>query len=294
MDINIFWWNPGLLDGAGGIADDGKREAAIQVIISLVTTCNADILGFCEVSGNDIEKIEILLGALGFGVHPLTGGDGRINFNMCIAYRLDKLRIVDGSTVKHVDREGDLPLRLGVSLTLEVAGGQYDDIVAICSHWPSRRNDFAENSIPRHELGNALRRIVKQHSQCATILIGDYNDEPYSDSIFKCLGAIRDYSLAIKNNKIYNPFWRHLPGTRYPAQPNQKNRHGSHFYSRKHQTWWLFDQIMFSHHFIGNSRWHLDENSTGIIEIEDLEPIVDFGKTHFDHLPVYARVHWTT
>ncbi len=47
--------------------------------------------------------------------------------------------------------------------------------------------------------------------------------------------------------------------------------------------WRTFDQIIFSSAFLGHTEWHLNEDLTGILDIEKDLKI-------FDHFPVYGVI----
>jgi hypothetical protein len=105
---------------------------------------------------------------------------------------------------------------------------------------------------------------------------------------------VRDCSVAVKHDKLYNPFWRHLAGKHCPLPSETPSRHGTfRFKGWKQQTWWMFDQIIFSPTFLGGREWHLDEHSTGVLDWDSLLPTMndfDFNHSEFDHLPVYSRI----
>jgi hypothetical protein len=52
------------------------------------------------------------------------------------------------------------------------------------------------------------------------IIPGDFNDEPFDNSLSKKLMASRDRILVGKDNRyFYNPYWRHL-GEEHPLSLN--------------------------------------------------------------------------
>jgi Endonuclease/Exonuclease/phosphatase family len=145
------------------------------------------------------------------------------------------------------------------------------------SHWPSRLW-CEQNGADRHLLGIRLRDAVDEIYQNYNnipniILLGDYNDEPFDQSISIQLRATRDRILAAKKKDLlYNPFWRKL-GTSQPYQSGDLvDHHAGSYYYRKNgiSRWSTFDQIIFSSAFLGKTEWHLDEMLTDIIDISSI------------------------
>ncbi|MNR08586.1 hypothetical protein D3C85_1247510 [compost metagenome] len=97
------------------------------------------------------------------------------------------------------------------------------------------------------KLGTALRSAVNKAKSLSPkapiILCGDYNDEPFDDSIVHGFGATRDVTMLRKRtNAFFNPFWP-LVG----SQDSSTLPPGAYLADGKEGSSMLFfDQILFS------------------------------------------------
>lgn len=291
MELRLLWWNAGIFSGRGLAAADSKRTTAMSILGELIRSQQPDLIGLCEISVEDVAALELVVTDLGYGVRSLHGQDGQVRFDMCVVYRIGRLRLAEEMIVHHVDRSRDKALRLGVGIVISFEA-EKDELAVVLSHWPSRLR-MHDGSHERVYLGSKLLEIVSAlRLERPVVLMGDYNDEPYSDSIFCHLGAVRDSSLALANGKIYNPFWKHLSGPWSRPFTGLPIRHGTLRYgSAGNQTWWLFDQIMFSHDLLTGDSWVLDESGVGVIPWSDMGDQQNVAV--FDHLPVIAQLNWS-
>ncbi|MBX9432518.1 endonuclease/exonuclease/phosphatase family protein, partial [Ralstonia pseudosolanacearum] len=167
----------------------------------------------------------------------------------------------------------------------------------VVSHWPSRRT-AAETMPVRMELGIALRtslaRMREDGSTPFHILMGDYNDDPFSPSLASHLLATRDRALARRDDEFfYNPFWRWI-GESHDGLSNQQEDDsicGTHFYSEGETTrWFTYDQIIFSSAFLNDKSMVLNEQQSGILVLPELRSKLLTRGEIFDHLPVIGTV----
>ena len=102
-------------------------------------------------------------------------------------------------------------------------------IHVLVNHWPSRRKGADETSEKRIKAAKTVQNIlsdIKDHEENPSVIImGDFNDDPHSDSI-------KNYLLS---PDLYNPMEKLLSPHR--GTLNYKFQ------------WNLFDQIIFSHNF---------------------------------------------
>lgn len=107
-----------------------------------------------------------------------------------------------------------------------------DDVTFIVCHWPSR----AAVSYYRERAGTQVRAlkdsILKADPGMKVIVMGDMNDDPFSPSMAKSLGAKRNLK-DVGDSDMYNPWWNIL----------SKEGQGTLMYDGK---WNLFDQIVLS------------------------------------------------
>ena len=107
-----------------------------------------------------------------------------------------------------------------------------DDVTFIVCHWPSR----AAVSYYRERAGEQVRAlkdsILKASPGMKIMVMGDMNDDPFSPSMAKSLGAKREMK-EVAVGDLYNPWWNILT----------RQGQGTLMYDGK---WNLFDQIVMS------------------------------------------------
>ncbi len=105
-----------------------------------------------------------------------------------------------------------------------------EDVHLFINHWPSRRQGSEETDYKRIQAAEMLLKFVvgidPNYPNANYIIMGDFNDGPYSKSI----------KTLMQSNKFFNP-----------AEKLLSNIRGSANYQRR---WSLFDQIIFSHNFL--------------------------------------------
>ncbi|KAA1246280.1 endonuclease [Aquimarina sp. RZ0] len=106
---------------------------------------------------------------------------------------------------------------------------QNEEIHILVNHWPSRRDGAASTAYKRIAAAEKNREIIDQITasdpNAKIIVMGDFNDDPTSESV-------KEYLV---QEDFYNPMERLL--TRYRGTLNYRSQ------------WNLFDQIVFSNNF---------------------------------------------
>lgn len=212
-----------------------------------------------------------------------------------ISKNLIKSMLILADDMNHIVDRGSRSLKLANRLDFIFPGSE-KLLHIFVAHWPSRLWCPPDSSY-RHALGMHLRNLIddinrEEGSPAYTVLLGDFNDEPYDRSLSEQLLAVRDRSLVRRNPELlYNPFWRHL-GDAVPYYPGvePKGCCGSCCSASSQDTHWrTFDQIIFSSAFLGLSDWHLHEKNTTILNISEVIPAFASIKI-FDHYPVFAMI----
>ena len=103
------------------------------------------------------------------------------------------------------------------------------------NHWPSRRDGDVETGYKRVKAAQTILAFMKklelQYENPNYLVLGDYNDDPQSESI----------QSLVNEGGLYNPMEKlHIPVQR-----------GSTNYQK---SWSLFDQIMVSHSFLNHEK----------------------------------------
>lgn len=105
-----------------------------------------------------------------------------------------------------------------------------EEVHIFVNHWPSRRDGDIETSYKRIKAANTLLDYmakIETHTKDPNyIVMGDFNDGPFSDSV----------KTLVQSEHLYNPMEKLLTTER-----------GSANYKR---AWMLFDQILISHNLL--------------------------------------------
>ncbi|HEY4178755.1 MAG TPA: hypothetical protein VGM90_18035 [Kofleriaceae bacterium] len=166
-------------------------------------------------------------------------------------------------------------------------------IALIAVHWPSRST--TEGEVHRAPLASGLQTHINNlvdQGPGFVIIGGDFNEDPFDDSLTLNLFGTRDRRLAAKQRRaLYNPFWRLLGERKTHETAPPHHGAGTCFWKGSTETkWTTFDQFMFSSAFLQGGAWTLVEGAT---EVWDRPPLaVDDGKLRpgFDHYPVLVGI----
>jgi len=151
----------------------------------------------------------------------------------------------------------------------------------LVNHWPSRRRGADETKHKRKEAADRnleiLGNIYSEDPNAKVVIMGDFNDDPNSESVKKLV-----------TTEMYNPMEVLL--TKYQGTLSYRD------------TWYLFDQIIISHNFL---QGHNNSFRFRMAKIFDPAEIKEYkgkykglpfrtysGKKHLggysDHFPVYT------
>lgn len=294
MRISIAWWNTSLSPLGKSRATVKQRETALEVVEYLTKDLEVDLLALGEITTDDLAEFVSKLKLDDYEIYDGTLKTGRLQFDTGSLYRKRSFRLFNSTSL--VAARGSRSLKVANRLDFLVPGA--DRLLHVfVSHWPSRLW-CEKNSADRHVLGIRLRDAIEEihalyETPAYTILVGDYNDEPYDPSLSEQLLAVRDRSLVRKNPELlYNPFWR-LLGETFPHLPGKlrESYSGSCFhYSGIETHWRTFDQIIFSSAFLGQTDWHLNEKFTQILQLSSFTSSVLAKHEIFDHFPVLSVI----
>ncbi|WP_282123245.1 endonuclease [Algibacter mikhailovii] len=157
-----------------------------------------------------------------------------------------------------------------------------EEVHIIVNHWSSRREGQKETQPKRmassHKVGEIISNLKSNNDTARIIVIGDFNDDPHSESI----------KNLVDNFDVYNPF-----------ETIRSYNRGSVKHKRQ---WFLFDQILISTNFLKNSKHAFEFYRANIFDEAFLKlfkgpfkgaPYRTYvGKKYkggySDHFPVYA------
>lgn len=288
-EVGLAWWNTSLSPNKKkGLATDDHLTAAARIVDELIGA-GAVLIGFCEVAEGDLEYLSANSGLVAFERTVAGSVAGRAStFDTSIAFDPHRLRLVEAADV--LGAYGGGQLRVGQRFAFEpLTGG--DLLHVIISHWPSRQT-LGPNDPKRVMYGHILRETLS-HIQapdggCQIVLMGDYNDEPFSDSIHVSLRATRDRERSkARNDVLYNPFWRHMASFEHDGHHPCSDQ-GTYFYKSGDVTrWHTFDQMMFSNSLlVGTRGWQMDESRTRAFSPAWLDELLLSSQSKIDHRPI--------
>ncbi|WP_153066847.1 endonuclease/exonuclease/phosphatase family protein [Xanthomonas arboricola] len=292
--MGLAWWNTGISPNRKkSRASDDEWIIASEVFTRLAAANH--LIGLGEISSADLLELKKLVNPEILGLFEFSGASsksGRSYFDTCIAYRKDLVSVIKSDDLQLF--VGNRVYRIAQYFELVLTTGS-QSLHVLISHWPSRINMPPSDPV-RTQLGASLREKIKDlhviDGKAQVVLLGDYNDEPFAESISEALLATRDRDLARKkSNLVYNPFWRHLSAYVHESVETSPYDKGTYYFRKGHLTkWHTFDQMMFSKALlVGEGDWKLNESDTRIMVDVDFYNVVTVKRTIFDHFPIVSR-----
>lgn len=295
MDFRFAFWNCAMSPpGQKGERSLANMTDAVEIIAELFTKEKILFLALCEVNKDSFEYISIALSELGLDLSAQFMPDKTTTGSeFDIGYFYDPTQVAVQHGLAHSGKLGTSSVKIAQQLHLIVIEEQPSIINILVSHWSSQLLKIADDF--RDECSKGLRRFVEtliQDNQ-QVILMGDYNDEPYSHSIFKNVRATNDRALVLSNPDfwLYNPYWKTL-SARMPFKVDEQEHDFGTCYSKSgnRNHWSTFDQIIFSGHFLHSGPWFLQESATGVVLNDKLREAIMSNKHCFDHMPVIGCI----
>lgn len=296
-NLKMAWWNTALSPAARSASTKANIDTYATIcehIKKLIIDLSCDLIAICEVSTEDVAHISTYLNKhlTNLKMLDLTCNIGRTRFDIAVIYNAEKI---------HLNHKYNLSKTLTgnmVKAAQLVEMINLDDnkkIQLFLCHWASRlRGDGEERRQSAATIVySSAQKLMSENKD--VILMGDFNDNPYDKSILNNLNATRCHDAVRKypNEYFYNPFWRTVVSDKKYNHLSDKDtfRSGSHKYKQFQGTvWHSYDQIIFSGSFLGSGSWHLNEDSTKVID--EISFINDFENKEnlIDHLPVICEI----
>ena len=161
-------------------------------------------------------------------------------------------------------------------------------VVIFAVHSHSRIGDA--RGIRRREVATILRAAIdiSRNDTDHVLVLGDFNDEPFDQSVSEMLRTSRDAALVLqRRNLLYNPSWRFMHDSR--ADENLRSFVGTAHKRELDTHWRAFDQVLMS------GGWLQPTSAlqfAGLCEV--ILPAALLGEDQrtlrgFDHLPIAAK-----
>lgn len=290
-EITLSWWNTGLVPPVSKKikepVDILKVEKIKNVIFHIMEKLPIDILILGEVSQPCSHHLELIAKDVHMDLVLSTEKINNINFDIALFYEIDKLEFIEKENLVPKTSFGK-HIRCGTRFLFREKT-THEDLTIFVSHWPSRLHNPYNRTVFGQKLREHINFIFNKNID-NIILVGDYNDQPYSESITEGIEASKDIDIVRKKRELlYNPFWRHLD-----KRDEEHIFSGSYYHKGNlFDKWFTYDQMMFSSSFLikRKSGWKLDINSSCFHDdtIDETEIGFDFLK-YFDHVPIYNRI----
>ncbi len=212
-----------------------KIDRLAKVIVAAGTWETPTIIGLCEVE--NLFVLEKLIN------HPLLKkSDYRIihkdspdhrGIDVALFYRKGLFFPENYSTIPIVDEKGDT---VATREILHVSGNLQDKktVHFFVNHWPSRYGGLMETDANRELAAALLKKSIcalhEKEPDANIICMGDFNDQPWDDSLAKILGAAKPTDSG--NNGLVNLSWE------WETLPTGTLKY--------QQEWNIFDQFIVS------------------------------------------------
>lgn len=297
----ISFWNTGIIHSN----DRTSQELQVlQVIHSIFTDENTDILFLCEIDDDFITQLsqshEIFDNV---NLIPATEKFSRnLCFGICALYKKHiSLDLIKYNIFNDLDdglKNTGTNIKVGVEFSVS-SGENNPDLSIIVSHWSSKKTPGYE--FKHKDAAEELRRECTQLLECGkqVILIGDYNKTPeeiirdtnlksYNNKFYVLRDSKRLYNLSFSFNGQHSLLNNNMPGI-----VNQ-NGFGT-FVSRSSRAsengCAVLDHAHVSSAFLNVGPWLLKEGSTKIIYNDLLKQLIYGKDTLIDHLPISLEVY---
>lgn len=290
--FNFAFWNCAISPpGTNLPVSEDLVDDACKIIMEVFEKNKIGLIALCEVNEFSFKKLNERLSMLGLsavflGDETETGS----KFDIAVFYIKSTIKIIE--SMHHTGDVGTSKVKIAQQLKISIHPN--DTIIDILiSHWPSRLQHVSESF--RNECSTGLRMNVSSlmRNDSQVILMGDYNDDPYSQSLLVNLRATNDRSLVMSkpNYWLYNPFWRTL-FARVEFQKDVIEHDFGTCYSKSNSrnNWSTFDQIIFSGNFLTTGPWFLKEADTNIVSNSSLLSSIMNSNSKFDHFPIVGCI----
>lgn len=262
-----------------------------KVIATIVDGNGPDVLGMCELESrqavNDLFSAKTFEG--NYDIVHYDSPDER-GIDVALAYNKQKLSVLESQKVTvrlqrdTSDRTRDI---LWVRTLTRISGDTIDFIVC---HFPSRREGKEQSEPDRLDAAKACIQIAREKcnfSRQNLVIMGDFNDEPWDQSISGIIGAAD--ARKDEHSELQNLMW-------------QFREEGKGTYRYRDQ-WNTLDQFMISSALNDGKK---AEYMKGSVNITKYDWMVQTGKYHgfplrtfgggkwlngySDHFPIYMKI----
>lgn len=311
-----------------------RLQRLAEIIRQMFDGQGPDLLGLCEVENTRVaERLIREIGRSDYRLAAAVPPPGH-SLDTVLIYS-DRVFELQADGVRGHSVDPRFPTLNILEVPLRVRANQADLLVLV-NHWPSRRPGRLETLPLRLTAASCCRRLVHAHLKVDRreylelrdndvslfrlntvwnrnlLLMGDFNDEPWSDSVLETLGAgfssermeeaVRMQRGTLPSWKLYSsrPVWLFNPMWPLAAVPDQ----GTCASSSTTQGLVLRDQLILSRGlYLGQQGLQLRERTPGLPDVRIFRPEqmttrkgrprefrLDDHSGYSDHFPITATL----
>jgi endonuclease/exonuclease/phosphatase family metal-dependent hydrolase len=232
---------------------DKKIDQLVSIIRQMNGAQGPDILGVCEVENAFVlqqltARLNGQISNRNYAVVHVDSTQDRRGIDTAFVFDGSKYTFDPNVIFSHfvMRRTGTRDI---TQVTFTTQAG--NDLIALCNHWPSRSGGTYESRGYRMTAGETLsywhQRIWEERgSDIPIIAMGDFNDEPFDESVQIHARATRergDVERAQTAVRFYNLAWRYLEQLGQDQNGDPKLLHGTLYYDGDGN---VFDQLFVS------------------------------------------------
>jgi len=264
---------------------------ALSHIEELFNAFNSNLIAVSEVCSDDLKVFKQYL-PTHYQVLDITNKAGKTRFDCGVIYNENALSVEEVRDLDFPDLKNTVKAGQVLKVTDKISS---DEFTLILCHWSSQimTSGACKRKAAATHLKFYLQDLLNNGEK--VIVMGDFNDEPHSNSLTedlyttRCIDAVRKHPTQL----LYNPFWRHmLPKELYNhTKADNEYESGSHNYQSYIKSFWqMYDQMFFSANFLGGSPWHINEKETKVVRNNRLKTAFTSKKSFIDHYPVICEI----
>lgn len=224
-----------------------------SIICQMNTDQGPDILGVCEVENAYVlqqlrDQLNTQLSSRSYNIVHADSTRDRRGIDTAFIFDTNKYTVDPATIFSHfvLRRTGTRDI---TQVTLTTRHG--NDLIALCNHWPSRSGGTHESRGYRMTAGETLaywhERIWEERGSTIPIIaMGDFNDDPFDESLLVHARATRERGDVERTRsavRFYNLAWRCLEQHAQDQHGDPKILNGTLYYDGNGN---IFDQILVS------------------------------------------------
>ncbi len=276
------WLATAVAADLSGWTEDLFRQKISQlatVIMQLANGTGPDILGVCEVENRFVldalvSEVNSRLELRNYDVIHADSTLDQRGIDTAFIFDQNNFSVDPNSVFSHfvMRRTGTRDI---TQATFQTNSGH--ELVALCNHWPSRSGGAVESAGFRATAGETLsywhERIREEvGNDMPVIALGDFNDDPFDNSIQYNANASRERGDVERSRsaRFYNLAWNYLSQMVEDHRGGERIINGTLYY---HNDGNIFDQILVNRSLLNGERGLVIQEES--VHIDAIPQMVD-------------------